>query len=246
MVETQKQPIRLRHFSIDSGKPDNGPSFIRKRLIAMLQEPPPALPGAQARTAQTASQLRAGDRFISWIIDTNFPKRKNSTDLLNETRLLSTNLERALEIVEANGTYDPRLKLEETRQMLLAGIVGELDNRSLTFRMRSELQDVHDLLDKKLFVGKIGETYPVTTYSLHTSWARNFGTNDVVSVSEKPFLFFNPLRHVKKFETQMRYVDGVGYVLSSVREKTREASIAKTLRRAIEKRDKSGDDIINP
>ncbi len=232
VIEVVRPPTRLSHFSIKEGS-----AFLRDRLRERVQSPQPEPSAAEAQLRRDMGQLETADRFIDHVIATAFPKKKNVADLLNETKLLAPDAERALSVIDANGNIDERLKFEMVRKMLLAGITGEIDQRSLTYNLRSELHDVHSLLDQRFFKGKIGETHHTTTYSVHKR-----STNEVIGVYDRYPWFIKPGYKVKKFTQQMREVEDVGYVLSSVREKTREASILKTLRRAVQVREEKGTD----
>lgn len=234
-VAQSRQSYRLKHFSIGEGS-----NMLRQRLRDAkesgvdLREPP--APAARPWSVQ----FEVADRVINYAITTAFPKRRNTADLLNETALLEPNVDRALGIIESNGTVNDRLKFEVVRKLLLAGISGDLDESSRNFQLRNELHDVHDLLDRELFAGKTGQTWPTTTYSIH----RN-KTNQAIWVGDVHPLIVGPGRHVKKFQQQMRYVEDVGYILSSVREKSRESSIVKALRRAVQKSKASQSDHID-
>lgn len=230
--EVVRQPMRLSHFSVGEGS-----SYLRQRLLERVEQPQSVPSAAQNRLARDTSALKAADRFIEYIINTAFPQEKYRASLLNETTLLAPDAERALKVIEANGDTDARLKFEWVRKMLLAGVAREIEDRSLAYQIRSELHDVHTLLDEKLFAGKIGQTWETTTYAVHKK-----STNETKSVSDTYPMFIRPGHTVKKFTQESRYVEGVGYVLSSIREKTRESSILKTLRRAVQKREKSGSD----
>jgi hypothetical protein len=230
-----RQPYRLAHFSLHQGT-----AFLHDRIAQQNARMRTFSSDEQiAEGTSYRSQFNAADRFITYTIATAFPHRRNTADLLNETALLEPNSERALRYID--GTVEPRLKFEVIRKLLLAGISKDIDDRSQVFQMRAELNTVQELLDRELFTGRMGQTWPTTTYTIHDN-----KTNLVLGVHDVYPVLVKPGTHVKRFEQQMRYVGDVGFVLSSVREKTRESSIGKALRDAQRNLQKKGIDTISP
>lgn len=174
------------------------------------------------------SQLGRANKVIKYLINTlGLPKRFG---LRNEVQVFPDSpTQRLKQIADVN--VDNDLRYQTARQMILAYLASPLDERASSEKIQTRLFDFQDFLDKKLFIGKTGQTEQRTIFSQHDNH-----TNSTINYSLESYKGIKNKKgaHLKKEALDVRTTSIRGIeVFTNMRHKGENESIIKAIMKAV-------------
>jgi hypothetical protein len=137
--------------------------------------------------------------------------------------------QRLKQIADVN--VDNDLRYQTARQMILAYLASPLDERASSEKIQTRLFDFQDFLDKKLFIGKTGQTEQRTIFSQHdnhTNSTTNYSLESYKGIKNKKGV------HLKKEALDVRTTSIQGIeVFTNMRHKGENESIIKAIMKAV-------------
>ncbi|MFA6080996.1 MAG: hypothetical protein WC741_01135 [Patescibacteria group bacterium] len=174
------------------------------------------------------SQLGRANKVIKYLI--GFLALPKEFVLRNEIAVFPDSpTQRLKQIADVN--VDNNLRYETARQMILAYLASPLDERAASEKIQTRLFDFQDFLDKKLFIGKTGQTEKRTIFSQHdnhTNTTINYSLDSHKKIKKKYGA------HLKKETLDVRTTSiNRTEVFTNMRHKGENESIIKSIMKAV-------------
>ncbi|HEX7042098.1 MAG TPA: hypothetical protein VF189_02520, partial [Patescibacteria group bacterium] len=210
---------------------------------------------AIAKNYEGVNKYQADDFYKRRMLDANnfvneytkllFPSVEDIVRLNNDVRLISSKRSTILGIL-LNNPIDKHLFFEVQRHLVLSNIAAELSERSRTFNLNEQVNEVQKELSTNLFKPPFGHTEYAETYAKIDP-----STNSVISVYEAQ-TESKPGDIIRHFQKRMRIIpqEILGgnkdqSVLCEVRTKPRTSEIIKALKKPYESYLSGGSDFID-
>lgn len=228
-------PLGKKYFyNLFRGKQDkdiSGDGNLEKYLDAFffqrIKEQYPYLsPGQEVEFYR--SQLGRANKVIKYLI--SFLDLPKAFGLRNEVVVFPDSPTQRLRQI-ADVDVDRDLRYQTSRQMILAYLASPLDERAASETIQTRLFDFQDFLDKKLFIGKTGQTEKRTIFSQHDNH-----TNSVInySLDSHNKIKIRHGAHLKKETLDVRTTSIKGTeVFTNMRHKGENESIIKAIMKAV-------------
>lgn len=173
------------------------------------------------------------DLLISNLVKIAFPGMEFEMELLDNTITSNIDFAERLFILSSKSEGTQRLKYELIRQDILALLLLQINNYNHVVDSRQKHNEFQKLFESQLYSGKPGTIHKRYIYSIHESQTNRCIATFASLLSAQKYLAKHPEvaknAHIKKFNSQMRLVKNIGYVLAQARNKSDLSTIRKIL-----------------